>query len=259
MRTIAIVNFKGGVGKTITAVNMAGKLATEHEQRVLLIDCDSQGNATKFLLPPEGDYNTVALAITGEEPYYKNLIYQSQYRNLDVIPADMGLVELDLKTLTGQPQSINGLRNLRDVLIEDDAYDTVIFDCPTSPSAACAAALAAADSIIIPIKLDMFSVSGMKDLTTQIDNIRRINPEIRVAGLLITMWYQTEEMQAIADNLGRVTSVPVYRTHIRRTNKMDGSTWARELISIWSPQCGAAVDYRCWVSEYLEQEGKRHG
>lgn len=100
MNTYAIVNFKGGVGKTVTAVNMAAILATEYGRRVLLIDADAQGNATASLLPP-GEYNTLAGLLTIPDAYYDDLLYHSSIRGLDVLPADDELRSLDVDLLRG--------------------------------------------------------------------------------------------------------------------------------------------------------------
>ena len=101
MKTIAIVNLKGGVGKTVTAVNLAAILATEYNQRVLLIDADPQANATQALLPP-GEYNTLAGMLTIPDAYYDDLLYPSSIRGLDVLPADDELRALDVDLLRGE-------------------------------------------------------------------------------------------------------------------------------------------------------------
>ena len=133
MKTIAIVNLKGGVGKTVTAVNVAAILATEYGQRVLLIDADPQANATQSLLPP-GEYNTLAGLLTIPDAYYDDLLYHSSIRGLDVLPADDDLRSLDLALLQGEQPNRQAIRGLRDALTEDDAYDTIIIDCPAALS-----------------------------------------------------------------------------------------------------------------------------
>lgn len=94
MKTICIMNLKGGVGKTVTAVNVAAILATEYGYRVLLIDADPQANPTQSLLPP-GEYGTLALILTGSEMHYDDIVYPSSIRGVDVLPADDELRELD--------------------------------------------------------------------------------------------------------------------------------------------------------------------
>ncbi|MEG2120197.1 MAG: ParA family protein [Pseudoflavonifractor sp.] len=128
MKTIAIVNMKGGVGKTVTAINLAAILSTEHGQRVLLVDADAQGSATKSLLPA-GDYNTLAMLMTGipAGADYLSVLYPSTVRNLDVLPADEELRNLELNsTIGGSRCNLGALWELRNNLIEDDRYDYVV-------------------------------------------------------------------------------------------------------------------------------------
>lgn len=256
MKTISFVNLKGGVGKSTSAINTAATLAAELGKRVLLIDADSQGNASKSLLPP-GEYNTLELVLKGEEPYYENLIYPSMVRNLDVLPGDISLMDADLASLTSGRVNLNAIRDLRDALTEDDAYDYMVIDCPPSFSAACAAAIAASEHIVIPIKLDMFSFYGMRELTAQIDGVRRLHPEVRIAGCLVTMWYREEAVLQGEALLRREALVPVFDTVIRRTPKVDESTWAREPVLTYSPRSAAAQDYRKFVAEFLAREEAR--
>ena len=142
MKTIAIVNLKGGVGKTVTAVNVAAILATEYGQRVLLIDADPQANATQSLLPP-GEYNTLAGLLTIPDVYYDDLLYHSSIRG--VLPADDELRNLDVDLLQGERPNLRAIRDLRDAVAEDDAYDCIVIDCPPALSPACAAAIASLD------------------------------------------------------------------------------------------------------------------
>lgn len=258
MRTISFVNLKGGVGKTTSVINVAAVLAAEYGANVLVIDADSQGNTSKSLLPP-GEYNTLDLILDGTEEFYEHVVYPSSVRNLDVIPGDISLMDADLASLTGGRTNINALRDLRDAITEDDAYDYILIDCPPSFSAACAAAIAASDSIVIPIKLDMFSVSGMKELTAQIEGVHRIHPDVRVAGCLVTMWYRDDVVLQGERFLREHAPVHVFKTMIRRTPKVDESTWAHEPVITWSPRSAAAQDYRKFVAELVGGEVRRYG
>lgn len=191
MKAFAIVNLKGGVGKTVTAVNLAAILATEYQRRVLLVDCDPQANATQSLLPP-GEYNTLAGLLTIQDAYYDDLLYRSSIRGLDVLPADDELRNLDVDLLEGERPRLTALRDLRDAIAEVDEYDVLILDCPPALSPACAAAIAASTDVIIPIKVDAYSVRGMHELTAQIDRLRRIYPDVHIAGCLPTVWYSND-------------------------------------------------------------------
>lgn len=250
MKTIAIVNLKGGVGKTVTAVNVAAILATEYDRRVLLIDADPQANATQSLLPP-GEYNTLAGLLTIPDAYYDDLLYHSGIRGLDVLPADDELRSLDLALLQGEQPNRQAIRGLRDVLEEDDAYDTVVIDCPATLSVSCAASIAASTDVVIPIKLDGYSLRGMNELTAQIDRLRSIYPDVHVAGCLITMWYRSDSVEQGERLLRELTPVHVFSSHIRRSPKVDGSTMEGEPVVSWSPRSAAAQDYRAFVAEFL--------
>ena len=252
MKTIAIVNLKDGVGKTVTAVNVAAILATEYGQRVLLVDADPQANATQSLLPP-GEYNTLAGLLMGDEPYYENIVYESGIRGLSVLPADDDLRNLDADLLEGRRPHMGAIRDLRDALAEDDACDAMVIDCPPALSPACAAAIAASTDVVIPIKLDAYSVRGMNELTAQIQRLRRIYPDVHIAGCLPTVWYRCDTVEQGERLLRENAPCRVFRSHIRRSPKVDESTWTGEPVVTWSPRSAAAQDYRAFVAELMEE------
>lgn len=152
MKTICIMNLKGGVGKTVTADNMAAILAAQHSKRVLLIDADHQGNTSSFFRADRTGANLRDI-LTGEaEPYWPDNVQRTGYEGLDIIPADMFLAELDALGVAGNTM-LGRLKDFLETLAEDDAYDYVIVDMPPSFSVAARAAMLATDEIIIPIKL----------------------------------------------------------------------------------------------------------
>ena len=255
MKTVCIMNLKGGVGKTVTADNMAAILAARHGKRVLLIDADHQGNTTSFFAVPTD--TTIREILTGiAEPYWPDNVQPTGYEGLDMVPADMSLADLDAMPADG-PAMLGRLREFLLAVAEDDAYDYVIVDMPPSFSLAARAAMLAADEIIIPIKLDAFSVDGMAELLRQIGAVRRVNPGLRLAGVVITMWRNVDVVRD-AEAILRTASVPVFSTTIRRTDRVDESTFSREPLYIYSPRSAASVDYHRFVTEYLEREG-HHG
>ena len=252
IRTTAILNLKGGVAKTTTAINMAAILARDHNKRVLLIDGDSQCNTTEFFHaePREGNLAHV-LRYCGfhDNPgcCAASYIQNTAYNNVDILPGDDSLMDLDLSKVEQGAVNSNVLR----YLVEEvgDRYDIILIDCPPAFNAASAAALVAADDVIIPIKLDAFSLRGMGNLMRQIKNMRRINPRLRLSGCLPTMWYRDDQIQDAEKQL-RDAGLPVF-PHIRRTDKVDRMTFQQEPLLITSPNSAAGVDYRKFVAEYV--------
>lgn len=252
IRTTAIINLKGGVAKTTTAINMAAILAKDHKARVLLIDADSQCNTTEFFAGNPDSGNVAAILRNAkhfDDPgsYAAAFIQKTQYENIDILPGDETLMDMDLSKVEQGTINSNVLR----YLVEEvkNRYDIVLVDCPPAFNAASAAALIAADDVIIPIKLDAFSLRGMGNLMRQIKNMRRINPRLRLAGCLPTMWYKDAQIQEAETQL-RAAGIPVFH-HIRRSDKVDKMTFQQDPLLISSPNSAAGVDYRKFVKEYV--------
>lgn len=260
MKAICIMNLKGGVGKTITAANMAAILARDHGKKVLLVDCDSQCNLTWFVGPEEGCRTLPELLTKPVFPGYESYIsWTAMSAGVDILPADASLMALDASQLLAAPGEgrihARALSDLVDAVREDKACDFVIFDCPPAFNAAAACALRAADEVIIPIKLDAFALLGMDNLLAQIKNMQRINPKLRLAGALITMRTRADGVDAAEQQLRSVQGLPVFQRVIRRSGKVDGSTFDRSPITVFSPKSATGIDYRRFVREYLTQEG----
>ncbi len=251
MKTICIMNLKGGVGKTVTACNIAAILAADHGKRVLLIDADHQGNTSRFF-GADQDAVTIRDVLSGQSPYWSKAVQHTAYKELDIIPADMTLAELDAFLSDPVINGLYRLLSLIQVLRADNAYDYVIIDMPPAFSFAARAALVAADEVIVPIKLDAFSVDGMAELIRQINTMGKVNSALTLAGVLITMWRNVDVVNQ-AEKILRGSGVPVFETTIRRTDIVDESTFQREPLVVYSPRSAACVDYRRLTAEYLER------
>ena len=261
MRTISIVNLKGGVGKTVTSINMAAILAGEYNKKVLVIDADPQANATRFFGLEGKECNTISGIMNGEADYVYDYIYETKIPNISCVPSDISLIEADISSIrTGG--GANMLRGFLEALEDDNKLalefneepdcDYCIIDCPPSFTAASVAAIAASDDVIIPIKIDAFALDGMRELIAQIDSVKMIRSSIRIAGVLVTMWHKCPAVVQ-GEELLRSSMLPIFTTHIRRSDKVDESTFTRQALEQYSKYCAAAADYRRFVAEYLEE------
>ena len=252
MRVIAIMNNKGGVGKTVTAINLADILVHDYKKRVILVDCDGQMNLTRFFLPefdPEINYNMVSLLMEDGEPLWRdNLMPLSP--NLDLLPSSADLYDLDLDAIQKGEKAMARVAEFVAAVREDDGADYLIFDCPTGYTVASVGALMAADEAVIPAMLDGFSCTGIEDMQKQIANLKRNNYGLRIAGVLLTQWHNSPVVHRM-EQMVRESGIPVFRQTIRRTDKVPESTGELIPVSRFSPKSAASVDYRKWVREYL--------
>ena len=246
MRTTAILNLKGGVAKTVTCVNMAAILAADYGKRVLVVDADSQANTTEFFGGSDAKTNFSSL-LRGEYITPHAAIHASNVEGVDLISADDSLMDLDLSAVKGNEVDTACLDRL--LASYKDEYDYCLIDCPPAFNAASSAALLAASDVIIPIKLDAFSLRGMANLMRQIRNMQDINPDLRLAGLLPTMVYRSEQIRKALDIL-YYSDFHIY-PRIRKTDKVDDMTFAKRPLREHSPRSAACVDYRRFVKEYV--------
>lgn len=166
---------------------------------------------------------------------------------------------MDLEAVTTDSRrSFRAIKDLRDAVEEDDAYDIIVIDCPPNLSTACVSAILASDAVIIPVLSDACSATGVGDLVDQIASLRSLHPGLRVAGVLVNQWHRSPVVADSVSYLREEGMVPVYDTVIRRTDKVPESSWARMAVQQWSPFCSAARDYRAWVAELLAKEGIPH-
>ena len=257
MRTMAIMNLKGGTAKTVTAINTAAILAADHAQRVLLIDADSQANLTEFVTNDRKNSLTIGgtadlLRGTGAVPVPTTI------QNVKLLAADETLMALDL---TAAGSGAVDPMAMADFLSRDgiaDRFDWCIIDCPPAFSASAMAALIAADEVVIPMKLDAFGIRGMANLMEQVRNMRKVNAELTVAGVLPTMFYPNDSQREALQNLRTALKESGVRCfhHIRRSVKVDDMTFAQTPLIYSSPKSGATRDYRLFVRDLLAmQEG----
>lgn len=250
MKTIAIMNNKGGVGKTVTAINLADLLEREHGKRVVLCDCDGQMNLTRFYFPSFCEDTCVGTADIlmgeGEQVWCDNLI--DIRPDLRLLPGGSTLYDLDLEAIRDGAHNVYRLRDFVDAAREDGEVDYFIFDCPPGFTLASVSALMAADEVIVPLTVDGFSIEGLDTMTRQLHTVRRTG--VRLAGVLITQHYRSRVVRDGVDLL-RDSGFPVFNTMIRRSVKVPESTMMRQPLAVHAPVSYATEDYRAFVRELI--------
>lgn len=253
MKTVSIINLKGGVGKTVSAINIAAVLVKEHKKHVLLIDADKQANTSKFFgLHDEGKPSLSDLLTMRNKA--REVIRPTTTPGLDLIPANMSLLVADKQVLMDvqYPQQTR----LRDALddVQGD-YDYCVIDNAPDLNMCAINALVASNDVMIPIKVDRFAFDGLVILVDQINRLKKsFNPSLRIAGCFVTiMERDTVNTQGI-DFLGKQTvkNLPLFKTAIRKTVTVNKMTFEGSALIEYAPKSTAAQDYVRLVKEYIE-------
>lgn len=251
MKVISIINLKGGVGKTVSAINIAHILASVYKTRVLLIDNDKQGNASKFFGLHSYELPSVADVLTGRAMPVAEVVRHTRYERLDLLPANMGLLTANSSLLidTSRTRDYRLRRALEAVA---DQYDWCVIDNAPDINISVINALMATDDVLVPVKIDRFAFDGLQELADQIEDVRESNPRLRFAGCFFTMFQSNRVNQEGDGWLRQEQPYPVFDTCIRSTVKVTETTYAGRPLLDYSPNCTASKGYLWLVAEYLE-------
>lgn len=250
MKTISIINLKGGVAKTISSINIAYTLVEKHSKRVLIIDNDKQGNTSKFFGVHNYDDPGMAELLTERNTDIRYVIKNTIYEGLDIISANMNLLRADKEILldVSRPQQPRLKRALAEV---QDQYDYCIIDNAPDINMSVINALVASDDVLVPIKVDKFAFDGLEQLVEQVEDVKEFNEGLTFRGCFITMYQRTSVNMQGGDFLASSTSYPLLETRIRKTVKVDESTFAGKPLLDYKKST-AGEDYEELVKEYLE-------
>jgi chromosome partitioning protein len=213
---IAIANQKGGVGKTTTAINLGAGLGAL-ERRVLLVDCDPQGNATRGLggkaAPPH-----LYHVLLGEAPI-EEAIRPTGFPNLDLLPAQRDLVGVEVE-FVGREGWETTLRRLLSGVA--GRYDAILLDCPPSLGHLTVGALTAADAVLVPLQCEYFALEGVSELMSTVRRIQgSLNPRLAIAGILLTMYDdRTNLSKDVAEEIRSHFAGKVYETIVPRNIRL---------------------------------------
>ncbi|MFV0337517.1 MAG: ParA family protein [Chthoniobacterales bacterium] len=263
MKTIAVTNQKGGVGKTTSAVNLAAALA-ELGKKVLLIDLDPQGNASSILglrgVDESGnEFRGLYSALIGEVGI-EQLYYETRISNLSAIPANLDLAGAEIE-VAKMDEHLQQLRKTLLPLREAAAarwFDFCIFDCPPSLGILMTNALVAADEIVIPIQCEYFALEGLGLLMQVAGQIcsSGANPDLTIAGLLMTMHdARTNLNAAVIQDVREHFQEVVFDTVIPRTIRFGEAPSHGKTILEYDTSGPGAAAYRSLAKEFLARQG----
>ena len=249
-RVIAVANQKGGVGKTTSTVSLGAALA-EYGRRVLLLDFDPQGALSVALGIRTHDLDvTVYNLLTDSSCTVADVLVHTQVDGLDLLPSniDLSAAEMQLVTEVGREHAL--ARALETIRAD---YDYVLIDCQPSLGLLTVNALAAADSVLIPLECEFFALRGVALLLDSIEKVRgRINPDLTIDGVLATMYDpRTVHSREILERLQERFGATLFRTVITRTVKFPESTAGGEPITVYAPSSAGADMYRSLARELV--------
>lgn len=249
MISIAIINLKGGVGKSVTACNLAAELAALSKS-VLVVDLDKQGNTSKFFGVLDYDRPSVAEVMLGECRVWDAVVEDTGVIGVQLLPCDMRMLKANRMILMD-----NGTRqyHLRDALKDVSAnYDYCIMDCPPDLDMGSINALCAADWVIIPVDCDEWACDGMREIIDQIEQVQiDYNPRLKIMGALMTKYRRTRYAAEVVHQMNEA-GVEMLGTVIRYTIKVSEAKSAHKPLRAYRPDCSAATDYGCLADEVEE-------
>jgi chromosome partitioning protein len=248
--TYAVVNQKGGVGKTTTTVNLAAYLAT-FGKKVLLIDIDPQSNASVGLGVDRSQINHCLYNVLIEGVPAQETIIRSNIANLDVLPSTPRLAGAEVELVNTDPRETR----LKDALNgTKENYDLVVIDCPPSLSLLTVNALTAADEVIIPIQCEYYALEGISQLTHTLELVREsLNPALKIRGIVLTMFDpRTLLSSQVAEEARKYFGSKVFKTVIPRNVRLAEAPSFGQPIIFYDPGSKGAEAYENLCREVLD-------
>ena len=253
-KVIAIVNQKGGVGKTTTSVNLAATIGS-FGYKTILVDVDPQGNATSGLGVNKRDVKASTYDMIVGEAKAEDILINTPFKCLDLLPSDMNLAgaELELVDMKNRDARIkNALAPLK------EKYEFIVIDCPPSLGLLTVNVLCAADSVIVPIQCEYYALEGLSQLMNTIRQVKRLyNPLIDLEGVLLTMYDGRLNLtQQVVSEVKRFFPQKVYATVIPRNVRLSEAPSFGQPVLYYDKSSKGSVAYVDFTKEFLKKNNK---
>ena len=252
---IAVINQKGGVGKTTTVINLAASLSILGQNN-LIIDLDPQGNATTGLGKSNNEETRSIYSLLIKKKNLKEVIQNTKIKNLDVVGSNVNLSGLEVETANNSNRAF-ALKNI----LEDEKnllskYDNIFIDCPPSLSLLTIMALVASDELIVPLQTEFFALEGITQLVKTIDRIKvNLNPQLKVRGILLTMFDKRNKLSTQVDKEARsYFKEKVYQTVIPRNVRLSEAPSHGLPCVVYDKSCLGSKSYFKLAEEFTKKK-----